>query len=90
MGSRLEQAPLSYDAMFPPIVPKQHWIAELMSCDVHCDNAHSGQEHTLNLLRQKVWICHARSLVRRIINKCFICRKRNAPTLYQEMAALPP
>ena len=73
VGSRLEQAPLSYDARFPPIVPKQHWIAELMSRDVHCDNAHSGQEHTLNLLRQKVWICHARSLVRRIINKCFIC-----------------
>ena len=31
VGSRLEQAPLSYDARFPPIAPKQHWIAELMS-----------------------------------------------------------
>ena len=59
VGSRLENAPLSYDAKFPPIIPKQHWIAELMARDVHCHNAHSGQEHTLNLLRQQVWICQA-------------------------------
>jgi hypothetical protein len=83
VGSRLENAPLSYDAKFPPIIPKQHWIAQLMARDVHYNNAHSGQEHTLNLLRQRVWICHARSLVRKIINKCFVCRKGNAPTLTQ-------
>ena len=89
VGSRLENAPLSYDAKFPPIIPKQHWIAELMARDVHHNNAHSGQEHTLNLLRQRVWIFHARSLVRKIINKCFVCRKGNAPTLTQKMSPLP-
>ena len=48
------------------------------------------QEHTLSLLRQKLWICQAQSLVRRIINKCFTCRKGHAPMLHQQMASLPP
>jgi transposase InsO family protein len=90
IGSRLEHAPLSYDAKFPPILPKHHQVVELMARHVHNNNAHIGQEHTLSLLRQKWWICQACSLVRRIINKCFTCRKGHATLLHQQMASLPP
>ena len=90
VGSRLEYAHISYNAKFPPILPKQHWVSELLARHVHCSNAHIGQEHTLNILRQRVWICNARSLVRKIINKCFICRRGHAPKLQQQMAPLPP
>jgi hypothetical protein len=75
VGSRLEYAHISYNAKFPSILPKQHWVSELLARHVHCSNAHTGQEHTLNILRQRVWICNARSLVRKIINKCFVCRR---------------
>ncbi|CAB4038636.1 THAP domain-containing 2 [Paramuricea clavata] len=67
VGSRLEYAHISYNAKFPPILPKQHWVSELLARHVHCSNAHIGQEHTLNILRQRVWICNVRSLVRKII-----------------------
>ena len=90
VGSRLEFAPISYDAKFPAILPKHHLVAELLARHIHCSNAHIGQEQTLSLLRQVVWICKARSLVRRIVNKCFLCRRINAPQLQQQMAPLPP
>ncbi|CAB4009276.1 Hypothetical predicted protein, partial [Paramuricea clavata] len=90
VGSRLEHAPLNYDAKFPPILPKHHWVAELITRHIHNNNAHIGQEHLLSLLRQRIWICQARSLVRRIINKCFVCRRGHAPMLHQQMANLPP
>ena len=61
----------------------------LLARHIHCDNGHIGQEHTLNLLRERFWICNARSLVRKIINKCFVCRKGHAPQLHQQMAPLP-
>ena len=90
VGSRLEYAPLSDDAKFPPILSKHHPVAELIARHIHNNNAHIGQEHTLSLLRQRVWICQVRSLVRRIINKCFTCRRGHAPMLHQQMANLPP
>ena len=90
VGSRLELAPISCDAKFPTILPKCHLVAELLTRHIHCSNGHSGQEQTLSLLRQMVWICKARSLVRRIVNKCFICRRITAPQLQQQMAPLPP
>ena len=85
----LELAPLSYDAKFPPVLPKHHWVSQLLARHIHCDNGHIGQEHTLNLLRERFWICKARSLVRKIINKCFVCKKGHAPKLDQQMAPLP-
>ena len=89
VGSRLELTPLSYDAKFPPVLPIHHWVSQLLARHIHCDNGHIGQEHTLNLLRERFWICDARPLVRKIINKCFVCRKAHAPQLHQHMAPLP-
>ncbi|CAB3986551.1 Hypothetical predicted protein [Paramuricea clavata] len=31
VGSRLEYAHISYNAKFPPILPKQHWVSELLA-----------------------------------------------------------
>ena len=89
VGSRLELAPLSYDAKFSPVLAKHHWVSQLLARHIHCDNGHIGQEHTLNLLRERFWICNARSLVRKIINKCFVCRKGHAPQLHQKITPLP-
>ena len=39
--------------------------------------------------RQKYWIINGRSTIRSIFNKCFSCRKRQAPAAQQKMANLP-
>ena len=50
---------------------------------------HSGLEYTLLLTRQRSWIINGRSAVQNILNECFSCRRRQAPTAQQKMASLP-
>ena len=52
----------------------------------HLISGHSGLEYTLSLTRQKYWIINGRFTVRSILNECFSCRKRQAPTAQQKMA----
>ena len=50
---------------------------------------HVGREHVLSLLREKFWLVKGRATVRRVLNACFSCRKRNQLPTTQKMADLP-
>ena len=89
VGGRLEKAPLQQDAKHPIILPKHHHISELIIRHYHCASGHSGLEYTLSLIRERYWIIGARSTIRRCLNSCVSCRKRQAPALQQKMANLP-
>ena len=43
----------------------------------------------LSLARLKFWIINASSVIRRVLSKCFSCRRRQAPLCEQKMADLP-
>ena len=75
--------------MHPVILPKEHHVVKLIIQYYHLISGHSGLEYTLSLTRQKYWIINGRSTVRSILNECFSCRKRQAPTAQQKMANLP-
>lgn len=47
------------------------------------------KKNVLSLLRQRYWIVKARSTIRRVLNSCFSCRRRQAPVGTQKMADLP-
>ena len=89
IGGRLHNAPIKIDARHPIILPKKHHVVNLIIDYYHRASGHSGVEYTLSLLRQGYWIIGARSIVRNIINKCFNCRRRQAPVMQQKMASLP-
>ena len=89
VGGRLHNAPIKIDAKHPIILPKKHHVVILIIDYYHRASGHSGVEYTLSLLRQGYWIIGARSIVRNIINKCFNCRRRQAPVMQQKMASLP-
>ena len=89
VGGRLHTALIKVDARHPIILPKKHHVVNLIIDYYHRASGHSGVEYTLSLLRQGYWIIGARSIVRNIINKCFNCRRRQAPVMQQEMASLP-
>ena len=89
VGGRLHNAPVKIDARHLNILPKKHHVVNLIIDYYHRASGHSGAEYTLSLLRQSYWIISARSIVRNIINKCFNCRRRQAPVMQQKMASLP-
>ena len=89
VGGRLRHAPMEVDARYPIILPKRHHVTELFIREYHERCGHSGLDHVLSLLRQRFWIIKARSTIRRVLNSCFSCRRRQAPVGTQKMSDLP-
>ncbi|XP_013419027.1 uncharacterized protein LOC106179805 [Lingula anatina] len=88
VGGRLNQAPIPHDARHQMILPRHH-IADLLIRQFHIDSGHSGREYVLSMTREQFWILGARTAIRRVINDCFTCRKRQSPCSTQKMADLP-
>ena len=89
VGGRLENAPLQLDAKHPIILPTSHRIVRLIISYYHHTSGHSGTEHVLSMIRERFWIVKARASVKKSLNVCFKCRKRQAPVGEQKMANLP-
>jgi len=80
---------LPQDAKHQIILPKNHHVTNLIVRHYHLMSGHSGREYVLVLLRGKFWVIHANSVVRKLLAKCFDCRRRQAPVCNQKMADLP-
>ena len=89
VGGCLQNSPLQDETKHPAILPKDHHISTLIVRYYHSTSGHSGLKHTLSLIREKFWIVHARTLLRRILSSCVDRRKRQATVGQQNLASLP-
>ena len=89
VGGRLDKAPIPDDAKHPIILPSNHHASTLIIRDVHQRLGHAGREHVLAAVREKYWMVGGRNAVRRVLGHCLVCRKREGPTVSQQMADLP-
>ncbi|XP_038062679.1 uncharacterized protein LOC119733173 [Patiria miniata] len=89
VGGRLENAPIQHDIKHPIILPSDHQVTRLLIEHHHLKVGHSGAGMTWTSLRERFWILKGGSTVRRVIGKCFRCKKRNAPLCQQLMGELP-
>jgi len=89
VGGRLHNSPIKQEAKHPVILPKDHHISGLIIRHYHLISGHSGVEHTLSLIRLRYWITQARVSIRRMLNSCFDCSRRQASAGQQKMASLP-
>ena len=89
VGGRLHNSPIKQEAKHPVVLPKDHHISGLIIRHYHLISGHSGVEHTLSLIRLRYWITQARVSIRRMLNSCFDCSRRQASAGQQKMASLP-
>eukprot|EP00057_Strongylocentrotus_purpuratus_P026706 XP_011681180.1 PREDICTED: uncharacterized protein LOC100893948 [Strongylocentrotus purpuratus] len=89
VGGRLGKAPIGEDEKHPLILPYDHHITALLIVHHHTKVGHSGAGLTWTSLREKYWVIRGGATVRRVIGKCFECKRRNAPRGEQFMADLP-
>ena len=89
VGGRLKNAQLNFNARHPIILPKYHPIVDLLVQHYHIVSGHSGQEHVLALLREQFWIIKGRVSVRKVLRRCFDCKRRQQRPAQQKMADLP-
>ena len=88
VGGRLERAMISFNAKYPIILPQHHHVTDLIIKHYHRQEGRMGPMQVLATIRQMFWILHGPTEVRRVINNCAGCQKRNAKPGTQVMAPL--
>ena len=89
VGGRLSRAPLPETTRHSIILGRYDEVTRLIVYDAHERVLHAGVDHTLSELRRQYWIPKARATVRRIVNKCALCRNRKARPFQPIMSDLP-
>ncbi|XP_058817559.1 uncharacterized protein LOC131680861 [Topomyia yanbarensis] len=90
MKSRLKEAEfLSYDARFPVVLPRGHYITNLILDWYHRQQGHRNGEIVVNEVRQKFAISRLRVEVRQTAKRCQYCRVSKATPKAPRMSALP-
>jgi transposase InsO family protein len=88
VGGRLRHTPAQGFCLHPVIVSHKHRVAELIARHYH-NIAHLGTEWVVSHIREKFWLTHIRSIVRKVRYDCRICRRLFGAPLEQKMADLP-
>ncbi|UYV72585.1 hypothetical protein LAZ67_9003861 [Cordylochernes scorpioides] len=87
VGGRLHHSNLQFYEKHPIILPRDHFITELIVRQCHLDHLHSGLQLTMSALRY--WIPAGRSLVKKIIHQCIVCFRAKRQVTKQIMGDLP-
>eukprot|EP00117_Sycon_ciliatum_P016956 scpid57961/ scgid16165/ len=81
---------LEETARCPIILPKGHWVTELIVREAHEESNHAaGVSHTLAMLSRRYWLLGGREDIKAYEKKCNLCRRRTATPGTQIMALLP-
>ena len=74
-GGRLENADIPFETKHPLMLSPHHPLCELIIKECHEKVKHNGVRETLAQFRSKFWVVRARSLIRKVIYQCVVCRK---------------
>ncbi|XP_058451241.1 uncharacterized protein LOC131430355 [Malaya genurostris] len=80
---------IDMDLKFPILLPKYHTVTQLLLNDYHRKYHHANNETVVNEIRQKFYIPHLRTMVRKIARECQMCKIRKCQPLNPIMAPLP-
>ena len=72
---RLNQSDLPSNTKNPILLPTKHGFTELLVRSKHFAVHHDGTPATLAAVRENYWIVKGRSLVRKVIRRCTVCRQ---------------
>lgn len=89
VGGRLKNAKIDFAHKHPAVIPKSSQLAEKLIWHYHNTNLHCGPSLTYHILRQKYWVIHGRSIIRKLLRNCVKCFKHNPIPLQQLMGHLP-
>ena len=89
VSGRITEAPITYDTKHQMILPQHHFVTELVINHYHVRLGHCGPEHALSKLREEFWIVKGRAAIKKVLGRCFKCKKNHSERMSQEMADLP-
>ncbi|XP_045210548.2 uncharacterized protein LOC123561953 [Mercenaria mercenaria] len=72
----------------PVILPHDDHVTQLIIRYFHQNNGHVGSQQVLAETRAYYWILRGPSAVKKVIGRCFVCKRQHSPPLTQQMAPL--
>lgn len=89
LKTRLTERMDTEDFKYPILLPKDEPLVEQLVKYVHQTSYHSGTQHVLGRLRERYWVVHARTLVKKVIRGCVKCQRYYVDHLKCAEAPLP-
>ena len=90
VGGRLRRAQMEYNEKHPIVLPKCHYVSQLIAKHYHHEVHHQGRQITGGAIRQAgFWLIGGHNVVMKVIGACVLCKKMKGPHLEQHMADLP-
>lgn len=89
VGGRLKHAKIPFNAKHQILLPRGHFVTDLIISMYHLSSLHGGPKLTENSIRQKYWIVNSQHEIKRVLNKCIVCFRHKNATMTQIMADLP-
>ena len=89
VGGRLQNSDLPESSKHPIILPDKDHLTELIVKYFHEIGSHSTIETTMSMIRQQYYVIHLRTVVKRVLYRCLICRKHRTKAAEQKMGILP-
>ena len=90
VGGRLRRAQMEYNEKHPIVLPKCHYVSQLIAKHYHHEVHHQGRHITGGAIRQAgVCLIGGHDVVTKVIGACVLCKKLRGPHLEQRMADLP-
>lgn len=80
---------LPVESRRPIILPNKHALTDLIVANAHVRMRHQNDEAVVCALRERYWIVHARTAVRRLKRECQRCKIVAARPVAPQMGALP-
>ncbi|XP_055603942.1 uncharacterized protein LOC129752177 [Uranotaenia lowii] len=89
VGGRLKYSDIPYDGKHQILMPEKHPITEMIVRHLHEKHFHVGHSGLLSFVRQSFWPIKAKSVIKKVIGRCYRCFKCKPPQLQQYMGNLP-
>ena len=89
VGGRLQHAPIDFETKHPVILPAHHFVTRLLVEHYHVCDGHIGLSQLATNIRQRYWILKGSSILKKVLQSCFKCRRWFANPCKQAMAPLP-
>ena len=90
VGGRIKNADIPFNHAHPILVPTDHKVSMLIIQHLHAEVGHQGRHITHGYIRQRGYHFEkGKSLIKKFIKQCIICRRLRGNLSKQQMANLP-
>ena len=90
VGGRIKNSMVPFDVKHPMLIPPMHPVTNVLVQYYHDQNGHQGRELShANIRMNGFHIVNGKSVIRKIVSQCNMCKRLRGALMSQQMSDLP-